>query len=84
MKVYLIRTSEDGTVGVYSNKKKVFESIQNLINVGYENVRIYNTHEDQPKPTYQNICKELKDGWFLTLYGNGNTTITVETLIVNQ
>ena len=49
-KVYIVRVSEDGNLGVYSNIKKAYA----------EAVR-YKESDEEPIKSYSKVCKEFKE-----------------------
>ena len=81
-KVYVLRGSENGNLGVYSNKKKLYEAMQAS---GYCLVW------SSGKPiTYRDVCKALKDCWTVTYEEYGDDAFSrfshlqIETFTVND
>lgn len=83
-KAYIIRTSEDGNLGIYTNKKKVYECIKKLMLDGWEDLTLYIDRNNKPEPTYQNISKELKKYSFATLHSKDKCIIDIEMFYVNR
>jgi len=52
-KVFVVRGSEDGNLGVFSNKKLAFECAMHYMN-----------NCDYKTKSYSKVCKELNEDWY--------------------
>jgi hypothetical protein len=75
-KIFIVRGSEDGNLGVYSNVKLAYERSCDYLD----------QCEEQPSLTYNQVCKEVK-GWGCTIYSKGRNyggvSVTIETHYLN-
>jgi len=55
-KMYVVRGSEDGNLGVFSNKKLAFECAMNYMN-----------NYDYKTKSYSKVCKELNEDWYCNI-----------------
>lgn len=83
-RVYVIRTSDDGTIGVYTNKKLVWDKLIELMNISGDKWTLFISTNSQPTPNYSNISKELKECRFATLYSSDRSSIDIEEFTVNR
>ena len=77
-KVYVLKTNHDGLIGVYTNKKRVYERMLSLA----DDVGQF--------PSYSKFCKEFDLIWHFEEKDNSgeywasNTEYTIDQMILNR
>lgn len=79
-KVYIVRGSEDGNIGVYTNIKKAYEAAAGYIGGSCD------TKDKTPQQSYASVCKEFKRGFGYVRIEpkSGWTSASIELMYLNQ
>ena len=90
-KIYIVRGSEDGNIGAYSNIKRAFARAMDYMN---QNGLVKTTvmfMQDTNPPTgkeapasYANVCKKLTDIGLVTIESNDRASVEIELFYLNQ
>ena len=73
-KSIVVTGSQDGILGVFTNKKRAFECASYYVNGAYET---------ELNMTYPQFCKEMRNSWTVEV-GEGYATATCLTFINNR
>lgn len=83
-KMYTVRGSHDGILGVYSNKKKAWEAVKNYLKE-YDNLTC--THSETYKSikgNYSNFCKHFSFMMEIGVENNYDTYCDVQLFELNR
>ena len=79
--VFYVRGSEDGPLGVYTNRKLAFEAAMDYIKDYADSAFINYTKEH--KPTYNRVCSLLKRRWSSVIISTDYPTAEITALELN-
>ena len=87
-KLFLVRGSEDGNLGIYSNKQKAFEAMLDYL-VGDETYFTENdlyvlSDDKKVKAVVRNFNKELNEYFLVTVYRLDEVSVSVECFYLNN
>ena len=89
-KIYVVRGSEDGNLGAYSNVKRAHaKALEYLNQNGPVDAKVFFTTSDpqhlrEAAATYANVAKKLSDIGYTDIEGESRTSVSIELFYLNQ